>query len=86
MESVAVSLIQIDICDLTVGRPSGITPINVLVTRSLGASQRRSSVDLSAGMASEGDEVMAAAAAVDGPKKMAKKGGRKPAEVIGPCL
>ena len=48
--------------------------------------QRRSSVDLSAGMASGGDEAMAAAAAVDGPKKMAKPGRRNSVEVIGPCL
>ena len=42
--------------------------------------QRRSSVDLSAGMASGGDEAMAAAA-VDGPKKMAKPGRRNSVEV-----
>ena len=45
------------------------------------------SVDLSAGMASGGDEAMAAAAAVDGPKKIAKPGRRRNSvEVIGPCL
>ena len=44
------------------------------------------SVDLSAGMASGGDEAMAAAAAVDGPKTMAKPGCRNSVEVIGPCL